>query len=614
MSEDGIRWVFDALPPSGARRGGNPAEHAFRHDLPTFVREVVQNANDQAKLNPRVHFRYVSLAGEERAQFLEALRWPELEPHLVAATELPDTDRLRAGLTALRSGEPLQVLYIDDFGTDGLTGGEDEDDTHFRALCKDTLFSNKRQEAGGSYGLGKSVLWIFSSFSTVLFDSTLMETMGRTNPRLIGRTELGSHAIAGDDERAYQGPGWFGKARSHDRGERAESVWGKEAASVGDALGFQPRADHQSGTSICVVGFKDPTADEDLGAAELARATRSAVAEYFWPSMSLPKRALDAATVAEGKLTRVKPHDADVAAFVDAWKTYLRGEARPGPPERPGDVTAIELPLTLPATRSGEPAVKGTVALLVRLAESPSAPRAGQVALFRGPGMVVRYWDRSRLALGMRPFHAVLACGRARLPSGPSESDAAIDAFLRMAEPPSHDRWHSTPRLKAHYRRGYAKALSSIRAAVDDALKQLLIAPHLAGTRGPEKLQRRFPIGKGGPRETPASPFGMSGLMASPREGAWSFSGAIERKAGKGPWTAEVRLSEVDESGRSLEDVPIEEFRAEGGAEVSIAGPVASVAVGADVRSLRFEGASAPSGFLGALQLELVGRMVAEGE
>lgn len=89
------------MPPSGARRGGNPAEHAFRADLATFVREVVQNANDQAQLRPKVCFRYVSLEGKERERFLGALRWDELQPHLKAATGLQDTGRLRAGLQAV---------------------------------------------------------------------------------------------------------------------------------------------------------------------------------------------------------------------------------------------------------------------------------------------------------------------------------------------------------------------------------------------------------------------------------------------------------------------------------------------------------------------------------
>ena len=48
----------------------------------------------------------------------------------------------------------------------------DSGESHFRALCKDVLFSHKRSEsAGGSYGLGKSVLWTFSGLTTVIFNS-----------------------------------------------------------------------------------------------------------------------------------------------------------------------------------------------------------------------------------------------------------------------------------------------------------------------------------------------------------------------------------------------------------------------------------------------------------
>ena len=64
-SKGSPRWIFDQLPPSGARRGGDPSEHAFRHDLETFVREVVQNANDQSLGRPEVHFALMELSGAE---------------------------------------------------------------------------------------------------------------------------------------------------------------------------------------------------------------------------------------------------------------------------------------------------------------------------------------------------------------------------------------------------------------------------------------------------------------------------------------------------------------------------------------------------------------------
>ncbi len=82
-----VEWVFDVLPPSGARRGGDPAEHAFARSLDTFVREVVQNANDQriGDRAPEVHFDFEELVGESLKEFQAQLSWSSLLPHLQAA-------------------------------------------------------------------------------------------------------------------------------------------------------------------------------------------------------------------------------------------------------------------------------------------------------------------------------------------------------------------------------------------------------------------------------------------------------------------------------------------------------------------------------------------------
>lgn len=63
MTRVSVGWLFDGLPPSGARRGGDPSEYVFRHDIESFVREVVQNANDQAlgcrRTIPAIHISAV---------------------------------------------------------------------------------------------------------------------------------------------------------------------------------------------------------------------------------------------------------------------------------------------------------------------------------------------------------------------------------------------------------------------------------------------------------------------------------------------------------------------------------------------------------------------------
>ncbi len=259
-----VRWVFDELPPSGARRGGNPSEHAFRRDLESLVREVVQNANDQSVAWPRIGFRLRCLEGEALERYLRAIRFDTLEPHLEGASRARGGAALSDFLEGLRRENRALVLDVEDRGTKGLVGHESEGESHFRALCKDTLYSHKSSEAaGGSYGLGKSVLWTFSGLSTVLFNSVLLETLdGQESPRLIGRTELPSHAT--EDGTWYTGSGWFGRvAKVRGRGTRAESVWGDEARGAAEALRIDRDPDHTGTTNPNRRLPRNPTREEE---------------------------------------------------------------------------------------------------------------------------------------------------------------------------------------------------------------------------------------------------------------------------------------------------------------------------------------------------------------
>ena len=603
----GPRWVFDALPPSGARRGGNPADHAFAHNLGTFVREVVQNANDQAQLSPRVVFRFRPLKGMALKEFVRALEMPGLESHLVAVAKRPEAVSTSRALNRLRESQELLVLYIEDYGTEGLTGEESEGESHFRALCKDTLFSHKRDStAGGSYGLGKSVLWIFSSFSTVLYSSTLLQLpRGRENPRFIGRAEFPSHEVAA---KAFSGSGWFGIKRSLRRGHRAESVWGQDAYDLSHALGFAGRADHQVGTSICIVGFRDPTEDEDSDVGTLVERTRRSIVEYFWPAMTLKRRRLRAAVGSGDQTHNVAVDDENVRPFVLAWRKRATPDSQLA---RPGDVVVRDLPFAIPARRSGQPGVKGCVRLIVRLHdEHHSHPRAGQVAYFRGPGMVLDYHDRRRLSLGMRPFHAVLACGVARDPDNVEETDHAIEQFLRMAEPPSHDRWEPTQRLKDSYVRGYAKALKQLTQCVDDELKRLLVVRSTDGRKGPERLQKRFPIGESGPRQKRPMAFRIRNLKAQLDATAWTLHGSIEPVRPGHPWLAELRVAEIGEHGLEGDPLPVLNLKLEGPAEARIDAGVATITAPASTTSLKFSALAEPTPCVGALEVRVEGRVL----
>jgi hypothetical protein len=584
-------WIFDALPPSGARRGGDPAEHALTRNLDTFVREVVQNANDQriGDPAPEVSFRFNELTGEKLEAFLGKLSWSTLEPHLRAAARTHGGRAMGRFLEELDRTQRLLTLTIEDRHTVGLTGDESAEDSHFRALCKDTLYSHKRlQASGGSYGLGKSVLWAFSGLSTVLFNSVLQEhPTGRKSPRLIGRTELPSHRRG---KRWFSGSGWFGQSVYAEGGLRAESIWHLNAAIEAREL-YLERHKRATGTSILLAGFRDPAIESEMSVASLDERILKAAARWFWPAVELKN---------PGLCIRAGERDAnaeDIAAlrpFVECWRgrTSRRTEL-----EQPGDVVSRSIPVELPARRDQGTSVRGEVLLVVRLAaEDHDLELTGHVALFRGPGMVIKYWDRTGIAQGMRPFHAILATGQARDPGAPTDADREIERFLRDAEPPGHDDWLSTPALKESWKPGYAKALEQLRDRVSRELRELLMPRPSYGARGPERLQRRFPIGKRGGREAEPSAFRFADLNASFGGLRWRFSGTVRpARRSERPWEASVSLRELGDGGQALELLGIAAITLQTeGATATIERGVARIQAPAGAVAVTFQGTSCP--------------------
>ncbi|MBL8949923.1 MAG: hypothetical protein JNK82_04040 [Myxococcaceae bacterium] len=598
-------WVFDALPPSGARRGGDPSEHVFKHELDTVVREVVQNANDQRVGAPRIDFTARELSGPELSAFQAALQFDALEQHLTAAGKSRLGKRIAARLRELKAGRRLTVLRVEDRNTVDLTGDESEGESHFRALCKDVLFSHKHvASAGGSYGLGKSVLWTFSGLSTVVFNSIPTELpAGKKAPRLIARAELPSHTTAGQP---FAGAGWFGVPTAARGGERAESVWSLHAAQAARELGVE-REQLDSGTSILILDFREPAADEDAPPKVLESRIREAAVRWFWPAMLFEGRALRVSTQRNQDLD--PRFSSEVLPFIRCFDARKSGRDAL---EEPGDVVARDLELELPARRDGSPARTGRVRLVVRLAsEDEASSHTGHVAMFRGAGMVVRYWDRTSLSSRNRPFHAILLAGEARDLEHVDDADRAVEAFLRDAEPPGHDEWESTPGLKETWARGYAKALEQLKTRVTQTLKDLLSPTVTYGSRGPELLMKRFPFGaRGTPGSGPAA-FHFHDLQARLVEGAWRFKGQLAPAGGRGAWTATVALKELGDDGavvRGLEVRRLESGRS--GARITLHDGVATVTVERGIDALAFEGESevlARPAEAGALSLEVTG-------
>ncbi|PSP37985.1 hypothetical protein BRC71_08415 [Halobacteriales archaeon QH_7_65_31] len=504
--------------------------------LKTFVREVLQNSNDARLDNDqpaRVTFKLESLRDDEAIEYLTSLDIETWSEHANLSTDTESGEHIAEAIKRIKDEEEIRILTIEDENTQGLLGEENADESNFTALVRDVLFSSKSGDtAGGSYGLGKAVLWLYSGLSLVMFNSTLSEPNPRDeSPRLIGRTRLPTHKSEAG-ETVYQGHGWYGNLNSDEEGARPESVWGDEAKSVADNLRLsRPGA---PGTSIQVVDFRVPTAEERLADDELADQITEMAIEWFWPAIY--RGDLEVAVEINGETKRASIDEyPQYKAFTSCLEDHDDSVSELN---EPGDVVEATIPLDVPKKSDGSGGADGQLDLLIRRADSSEYQHRNEVAFVRGAGMVVEYYNRDRVVVGNQDFHAILLGGEARPwgTDGSSEdADTLVEEFLTAAEPPQHDEWVRTETLANTYSRGFRTAVEGIKSSVTEALRRL-VAPNVdRGATGPQRLGNRFKIGNESrgdrsDRESPSSQrvTGDTNISFDDVYTHWSFSGEVE--------------------------------------------------------------------------------------
>ncbi len=610
-------WFFFSGGPGSPRYGDDPTKHAVDHDTETFVREVLQNANDQKtddEIPVEVNFRFITLTGEERSEFLEALQWENgLRDRL---QKVADSDQGRGYEQLLNQvenpDEEIRLLIVEDRNTTGLTGDWD-DDSNYAALVRDELYSSKQDDtAGGSYGLGKSVLWTFSGASTVIFNSYPTPIDDETRrQRLIGRTKLPTHELTGDDT-TYQGAGWLCQPTQTKDGTRPEALTGDRAEQIATDLRITRPA--VSGTSAMVVDFRDPTRESRPDLEAVADEFVEAAVKYFWPAIYRGDLSVSVKTPDETKEADVDRVPA-ISPFVECFERRFDDETRSL--TTPGDVAGLDIPMSIPPRADGTETPDGTVRLASRLASpADNDTYLNRVALFRGSGMVVKYLDQSRVAFGDRNFHGVLACGEARTDDEATDSDREIDRFLRFAEPPDHDEWESTENLREEYQRGFRMAIDDMFGTVRDGLRHLVADSDPDESMLSEQVLKRFPIhGRGQPRVDRPQVRVFDFESYSRFDGArWQFEGRISPVVDEyDGWSAEVALTGIGEDGSSHDAIPIDSLRVdEDDVTNTITDGEGQINVESDLNELQFEGEShviedydVSRGVVGETQLEI---------
>jgi transcriptional regulator with XRE-family HTH domain len=543
-----VQWIARRAPEDGGQDGGNANQFTIRATLANLVREAIQNATDEWRGHPhgpvRVRFRLLSLRGEAKLRYLAALKYDEqLREHLEACVEQAGDQQVAAGLTEalnMAAAGELLVLQISDSNTRGLVGPE-TGRGNFAALTRNNLFSEKNNEqAGGSYGLGKAMQYAASAFGCVLFSSELSEPepeTGNTHGRFFARAELVFHELA--DGRRFSGPMWFGRDREPDAGQPI-SYWarGERDALLGDLHMVRSLGD--TGTTIAIVGMRDLDADRPRPPREIVEDMADAAERDFWPAIEAGELEVRVQYV------EIEDPDADpapefdrlvdptrsraVGPHVAALAAHMAGETDELLIDD-GDVVATRVSLHVPARKSGadpHEAFTHEALVLVRRArgeeeaDEASSREFRRGVLLRGANMVVKTLDLSRGSLGARPFQVVVLAG---LAAGDDKQDERAEVFLRAAEPPSHDDWQYTPRIRTQYAAGGKKALGDFEQAIRREVRRVLQVESEQAPDGPRDLSRRFTFGE------PAAPERAPRVVVRNRsvddDGAWHVEAAV---------------------------------------------------------------------------------------
>lgn len=487
-------WYFREMNRKQSRQGDIPTKHALDEDLETFVREVLQNANDAGPIHEdepvHVTFRFERLSGDDRERFLKAMDWGRMREHLDAAAEEETDLSLRQ---FLEEDDELVLLTIEDRNTAGLSGQEDADESNYTALVRDMHRSNKDETQGGSHGVGGTVLWAFSGLSTVLFTSNPAEH-DRRHPRFVGRSYLPDHVI---DGRLYKGYGWFGASDPRDTEGRHVSVWGQEATEITTALGV--RRPDVVGTSETIVGFRVPGESQPGPDRldEVAEDIRETAVENFWPAILRGDLEVHVETPGDDD---PRPADLEsvehVQPFVDAY-TSMHDEGQEL--EEPGDTNEENVQFDFPPRSDGTRTPEsGTVTVSIRKPGPADEERRNQIAIFRGSGMVVQYVDLSDVAKYGSDFHGILAAGEARNSPvrDPDDDDRQVEHLLRVAEPAAHNEWTGTPRLKNEYQRNGAPVSTVQRlqgGLLRDTVRSLVGSGDDDGEQRVRNVEKWFP-------------------------------------------------------------------------------------------------------------------------
>jgi hypothetical protein len=469
------KWEWVEKPPLGGM-DASAMSKLFRNQetsgVDSLSRETLQNSWDAAESKEgfRMVFRFEEFSGPDKKLVVDALNLRALDEYernvrpmdFVKKNALKELEDLN---------KPLRILYVEDYGAHGLRGpiAWKSKSELFKAIY-DIGSSDKNASAGGSYGFGKSAMFINSRIYCVVAYSAFESGYSRPDSpaevdaasrRLIGFAWWKGHS---QGTREYDGRGMLanGNVPFEDADADALAVLMKIPVR-------NPKDRAERGTTFAII-------DHSVEPDELMDSLES----NWWPAIE--RHGLKIEVYVNGKARTPNPNRlAELQPYRRAYRVAMGEEVGAGEWKWSAETTP-------PLEAFGE--IQPGRLAIVRLnpnniQEGVDGAQGAKIALIRKPHMVVSYqaFQSSHVLRG-----AYIAS------EAVSDQGTEENELLRLAENAAHDRWSKKVETDAQDRRPWqlagivseriSRAVTQIRNALaeektDDRVRSGLLAEYL---------------------------------------------------------------------------------------------------------------------------------------
>jgi RNA polymerase primary sigma factor len=561
-----LDWVFEERHPEESAAGDDVSGRVLRsnklEELAILGREGGQNTLNQPldekfETPVNVQIKLIELTGSYKEEYLNHLQWESLKKHIEASAKRSEQQssalQLKKSLEEINDKrKSLFILNIEDSNCYGLTGpegeAEDIEKPNFFNLCKATFYTSETPQStrGGSFGVGKSILWNCSKISTVIFSSLVdknekEKTQGGL--RVFGRTSLPSHNF-GDEH--FRGPGYFGspvevKDKKNQTLQMAHSVWNNH--KLAKDLFIDRDLTKKTGATISIVGFDENKAkDYGLEGHEMLIGIKKQFEKYFWPALAIFPKKLNLSFVFQRNLKIREEYNEQLKIDLKEWQNFIDAANIAVDSKELKDIANKEnyiskklFNIKLPPRKILIPELDEKIKDYTNTNFELSIKRGGKeeiknseankVALVRGFGMVVDYRRPETASLSSTlPFFGVAKVGKLL---GVGKKEIISETFFKDHEPELHDRWDAKVKgIENKYNKS-AKTISEFFDLVDSGLLKMCGEEETEGNKGPELLSNMLNMGfKGG--EKTEYRISSENIKAIPiTKYTWSVSGII---------------------------------------------------------------------------------------